>query len=193
MCQHTILSANDIAIQGVGETLRGAVNNTADTRFARSDPEKAAYANAKNQATLEQGDREMAGLRDHANLGRTTVSPSSQYYSQPPDTFSKQPSATYQGGTSNNEGNSYTALPQMRGRNDYPQTHKSAVLSDPAESSVSGSSFYDANSTSGYNAPKTTYEANPATSAGYNAGNSSDDGGKRRFNKLMKRKPVAGR
>jgi hypothetical protein len=53
----------------VGETLRGTLNNEIDTRFARQNPEKAAIANAKNQAALERGQREMAGLPEGSRRG----------------------------------------------------------------------------------------------------------------------------
>jgi len=47
-------------MQGVGETVRGTLNNEIDTRFPRSNSQKAAAAHAKNQAVLEEGNREMA-------------------------------------------------------------------------------------------------------------------------------------
>lgn len=47
-------------LQGVGETVRGTFNNEIDSRFPRSNSQKAATANAKNQAVLENGNREMA-------------------------------------------------------------------------------------------------------------------------------------
>ena len=48
-------------IQGVGETLRGTLNNNIDQRWSKhsSNPDKMAYVNTKNQATLEAGRREM--------------------------------------------------------------------------------------------------------------------------------------
>lgn len=50
------------SLQGVGETIRGTLNNEVDSRFPRSDSQKAAQANAKNQSVLESGYREMAPL-----------------------------------------------------------------------------------------------------------------------------------
>jgi hypothetical protein len=51
-----------LPLQGVGETVRGTLNNEIDTRFPRSNSQKAAAANAKNQSVLESGYREMAPL-----------------------------------------------------------------------------------------------------------------------------------
>lgn len=51
-----------ISSQGVGESLRGTLNNEIDTRFPRKNPEKAAAANAKNQAAINTGNTEIQGL-----------------------------------------------------------------------------------------------------------------------------------
>ncbi|KAM3422062.1 hypothetical protein BST61_g2438 [Cercospora zeina] len=57
------LKAAAKGLHGVGETLRGTLNNEIDTRFPRRNAEKAAIANAKNQAALERGQTEMQGLQ----------------------------------------------------------------------------------------------------------------------------------
>jgi len=56
------LKAAAQGLHGVGETVRGTLNNEIDTRFPRSNSQKAALANAKNQSVLENGHREMAPL-----------------------------------------------------------------------------------------------------------------------------------
>ncbi|GAB7327673.1 hypothetical protein MBLNU13_g11503t1 [Cladosporium sp. NU13] len=56
------LKAAAQGLHGVGETVRGTLNNEIDTRFPRSNSQKAAAANAKNQSVLEAGNREMAGV-----------------------------------------------------------------------------------------------------------------------------------
>lgn len=62
-------------VQGVGETLRGTLNSGIDSRFPISrNAEKNAAINARNQAVLEKGDREMAGLRNRGGL-EPTISP----------------------------------------------------------------------------------------------------------------------
>ena len=48
--------------QGVGETLRGTLNNTVDQRFPSRNPEKAALINARNEETLSKGRAEMDGI-----------------------------------------------------------------------------------------------------------------------------------
>ena len=58
----------------MGETLRGTLNSEVDQRMPRRDADKAAAVDAKNQATLEAGQREMAGLRERSGLD-ATVSP----------------------------------------------------------------------------------------------------------------------
>lgn len=72
-------------MQGVGETLRGTLNNEVDSRFSRHDPDKAAAANAKNRADLERGQREMAKLRERNGLQPTLAQKKSreQYGGQP--------------------------------------------------------------------------------------------------------------
>ncbi|KAF2214372.1 hypothetical protein CERZMDRAFT_83078 [Cercospora zeae-maydis SCOH1-5] len=57
------LKAAAKGLHGVGETLRGTLNNEIDTRFPRRNAEKAAIANAKNQAAMERGQTEMQGLQ----------------------------------------------------------------------------------------------------------------------------------
>ncbi|GIZ37870.1 hypothetical protein CKM354_000130100 [Cercospora kikuchii] len=57
------LKAAAKGLHGVGETLRGTLNNEIDTRFPRRNAEKAAIANAKNQAALDRGQSEMQGLQ----------------------------------------------------------------------------------------------------------------------------------
>ncbi|WPH04148.1 Hypothetical protein R9X50_00703400 [Acrodontium crateriforme] len=56
------LKAAAIGLHGVGETLRGTLNDAVDRRLPRSDSEKAAVVNARNQEAIERGRREMAGL-----------------------------------------------------------------------------------------------------------------------------------
>ena len=53
-------------LQGVGETLRGTLNSTIDQNFPRSNTNKAAAANAKNEGVLNKGRSEM----QHVNTGR---------------------------------------------------------------------------------------------------------------------------
>ena len=78
-------------MQGVGETLRGSINNEVDSRFPRHNADKAAQADAKNQATLNAGQREMAGLRER-NALQPTVSPD---YNKNLPYLPHQPSGTY--------------------------------------------------------------------------------------------------
>lgn len=59
-------------IQGVGETLRGTLNSTIDHRFPRGNAEKAAAADAKNQAVLARGQNEMAGIPSQDKDGLST-------------------------------------------------------------------------------------------------------------------------
>lgn len=54
--------------QGVGETLRGTINNTVDQNFPRKNEKKAAKANAKNDAVLARGREEVAGIRGHRQV-----------------------------------------------------------------------------------------------------------------------------
>lgn len=61
--------------QGVGETLRGSLNHEIDTRFPRSNADKAAAANAKNQAVLDTGNRELARLSERTNEDSTYGAP----------------------------------------------------------------------------------------------------------------------
>lgn len=69
----TLMTLPNRMFQGVGETLRGTLNNEIDSRYSRRDPTKAAAVNAKNQATLEAGQREMAGLREQRGLNSTVA------------------------------------------------------------------------------------------------------------------------
>ncbi|KAK4543752.1 hypothetical protein LTR36_004785 [Oleoguttula mirabilis] len=69
------LKAAAVGIHGVGETLRSTLNSEIDNRYPRRDPEKAAAAEAKNRAEMERGYREMAGLRQRADLGPTISRP----------------------------------------------------------------------------------------------------------------------
>jgi hypothetical protein len=48
--------------QGVGETLRGTLNSTIDSRFPSRNAEKAARIQAHNDSVLERGRAEMEGL-----------------------------------------------------------------------------------------------------------------------------------
>ena len=61
--------------QGVGETVRGTLNNEIDARFPRSNSQKAAAANAKNLSVLEAGNREMAGVRRSVDYRRSQEVP----------------------------------------------------------------------------------------------------------------------
>ncbi|KAK4946365.1 hypothetical protein LTR10_014563 [Elasticomyces elasticus] len=60
-------------LHGVGETLRGTLNSTIDSRFPSRDAEKAARIEAHNAAVLEKGRAEMEGIpggwpaREHGN------------------------------------------------------------------------------------------------------------------------------
>nr|OQO28563.1 hypothetical protein B0A51_05609 [Rachicladosporium sp. CCFEE 5018] len=64
------LKSAAIGLHGVGETLRGTLNNEVDSRFPRHNAEKAAAAEAKNRSTLDRGNAELARLqasRSHQN------------------------------------------------------------------------------------------------------------------------------
>lgn len=54
-----------IGLHGVGETLRGTLNSEVDSRFPRHNVEKAAAANAKNQAVLDRGNNEIGRMSAH--------------------------------------------------------------------------------------------------------------------------------
>ena len=153
-------------LQGVGETLRGTINSEVDSRFGRRNPEKAAMIDAKNQATLEGGQREMAGLRDQRGL-QPTISPDRDVNKNLPD-LPHQPNYTYH---PNAPQNNMTALPTMRNNNGYVPPTGTAVQPDP---------YYD-------NQDSTSYE----TSA--NSYDAQEDGGEKKssgLRKLMKRKPM---
>ncbi|GAB7361459.1 hypothetical protein MBLNU230_g1515t1 [Neophaeotheca triangularis] len=78
------LKAAAMGIHGVGETLRGTLNSESDRHLMpRSNPKKAAAADAKNQAALEKGRTEMAGLRARNGLA-PSVSPHQQQQGYPP-------------------------------------------------------------------------------------------------------------
>ncbi|GAB7343009.1 hypothetical protein MBLNU457_g1103t1 [Dothideomycetes sp. NU457] len=51
-----------IGLHGVGEQLRGTLNNEFDNRLSRPDSERAAYARQKNQAVLDRAQQEMGRL-----------------------------------------------------------------------------------------------------------------------------------
>jgi len=51
-----------IGLHGVGEQLRGTLNNEFDTRLSKPDSERAAYARQKNQAVLDRAQQEMGRL-----------------------------------------------------------------------------------------------------------------------------------
>ncbi|KAI7158043.1 hypothetical protein KC349_g5192 [Hortaea werneckii] len=70
---HSLKSAA-IGLHGVGETLRGTLNNEVDNRLQRRNPDKNSAAREKNAAVMQRGEREMAGLREGRGLG-TTVAP----------------------------------------------------------------------------------------------------------------------
>ncbi|KAK3712011.1 hypothetical protein LTR37_009323 [Vermiconidia calcicola] len=48
-----------VGLHGVGETLRGTINNEVDRRYPRRNVHKAEAANSKNQATIQTGQEEM--------------------------------------------------------------------------------------------------------------------------------------
>ncbi|RMY70851.1 hypothetical protein D0863_05534 [Hortaea werneckii] len=70
---HSLKSAA-IGLHGVGETLRGTLNNEVDNRLQRRNPDKNSAAREKNAQVMQRGEREMAGLREGRGLG-TTVAP----------------------------------------------------------------------------------------------------------------------
>lgn len=68
-----------IGLHGVGEQLRGTLNNEFDTRLSRPDSERAAYARQKNQAVLDRAEREMGRLdRGHAAANSPAPPPHQQ-------------------------------------------------------------------------------------------------------------------
>ncbi|KAI7027869.1 hypothetical protein KC355_g167, partial [Hortaea werneckii] len=60
---HSLKSAA-IGLHGVGETLRGTLNSEVDNRLQRRNPTKNSAAREKNEAVMQRGEREMAGLRE---------------------------------------------------------------------------------------------------------------------------------
>jgi len=64
-----------IGLHGVGEQLRGTLNNEFDTRLSRPDSERAAYARQKNQAVLDRAQQEMGRLDGRHAPVRTSVPP----------------------------------------------------------------------------------------------------------------------
>jgi len=64
-----------IGLHGVGEQLRGTLNNEFDTRLSRPDSERAAYARQKNQAVLDRAQQEMGRLDGRHAPVRSSVPP----------------------------------------------------------------------------------------------------------------------
>jgi hypothetical protein len=149
--------------QGVGETLRGTINSEVDSRFGRKNPEKAAMVDAKNQATLQAGEREMAGLRDQRGL-QPTVTPDRD--KNLPD-LPHQPNYTYH---PNAPQQNMTALPTMKANNGYVAPHGTAVPQD---------NYYDNQDSSSYDTAANSFDAQEISG--------KREGGLR---KLMKRKPL---
>lgn len=156
--------------------MRGTLNNEVDSRFSRRNPDKAAAINAKNQATIEAGQREMAGLRQQRGL-QSTIAPDhdpsmhstsqEQMYS-----YSSYPSAQH-GSTS--------ALPARdEGRDSWGTPH-GTVGGNERPGMYGQSDFarsYETGDTQRY-----TSTPNPGE------GNSTADRIEKRMRKLMKRKP----
>lgn len=165
--------------QGVGETLRGTLNNEIDSRWSRHDPDKAAAVNAKNQATLEAGQREMAGLRAQRGLG-TTVSTDRD--KNLPD-LPHQPNYTYH---PNAPRQNYSALPAMKNGKGYIAPHGTAIRPDHDYGDYDGPT-QDLRGMKSYESAA-TYETAPG-SVDYSDSRSSE-GSRRGIRKLIKRKPA---
>ena len=133
--------------KGVGETLRGTINNEVDSRFQRRNPEKAAEANAKNQATLAAGERELAGLRDRSGLQTTVTSDRDKDLPYLPH----QPNYTYH---PNAPQQNMTALPTMRDNGGYVAPHGTAVSQE---------NYYDNQDSGSYQTSADSYDAQGTT------------------------------
>lgn len=59
--------------QGVGETLRGTLNSTIDQNFPRKNADKAAVANAKNDAVMQRGRNEMENINNRPDQPRAPM------------------------------------------------------------------------------------------------------------------------
>lgn len=134
-----------------------------DSRFPRKNADKAAAADAKNQAVLEGGQREMAGLRDQREL-QPTISPDRD--KNLPD-LPHQPNYTYHPNAPQRD---MTALPTMRNNNGYVPPSGTAVPQDNYEDNQDATS-YDTGANS-YDPPEASTEKRSG------------------LRKLMKRKPV---
>ncbi|KAK3687089.1 hypothetical protein LTR37_019156 [Vermiconidia calcicola] len=170
------LKAAAVGLHGVGETLRGTLNNEVDSRFHSRNPEKAAAINAKNQQTMMAGQREMAGLRQQRGLD-STVSPD---HNKDLPYLPNQPAYTYHPNAPPNN-NPNMNMPNMKENKGYVPPHGTAVEPDRryAEGPPSEDGGRD----------WTSYEAAHSYSADYS--NSSTDGQsqKRGIRKLIKRRP----
>lgn len=158
--------------QGVGETLRGTLNNEVDSRFSRHDPDKAAAANAKNRATLEAGQREMAGLRNQRGLNTTVSTDPNKDLPYLP----QQPNYTYHPNAPPNS--NLTALPSKDSRG-YMPPHGTAVEPDHYYTDQQGSQS-DGREPNSYDTA--------SNSINYPASSSQPEE-KRGLRKLLKRRP----
>ena len=144
-----------------------------DSRFGRRNPEKAAQIDAKNQATLDAGERELAGLRERTGL-QTTVSPD-QNKDLP--TLPHQPNWTYHPNAPNQN---MTALPEMRDNPGYVAPHGTAIEPDSYYPDSQHPAYRDTDATS--------YEPAPYDYSNTSSSTGGDD--RRGFRKLIKRRPL---
>ena len=185
--------------QGVGETLRGTINNEVDQRFPRSNADKAAQADAKNAAALDKGQREMAGLRER-NALQPTVNPD---YNKNLPYLPHQPQGTYHpnapsqapttvasagGGVSQNHGSPGGGGGERgpwwkRSKGEYIPPSGSAVDGDTHYTALPNMPAYN-NGGGGRDDYHPGFETAPESVA------SSETSEKRRFRKLIKRRPV---
>lgn len=161
----------------MGETVRGTLNNEIDMRFPRSNSQKAAAANAKNQSVLDRGNQEMSrvSMRRPSDPRRyddvpqvPPLRPSSdsrQYQDVPPPT-------------------THEPMPQQLTPGPPPnhmQQHTPPPPTEPANSSVGGFSSY------GGSMPSNEMSQVPPSFSPESSAPEQKKGG---FRKLIKRRPI---
>ena len=163
-------------MQGVGETLRGTLNYEIDSRFPRSNAEKAAAANARNQDTLDKGQKELARLSERSEFSK---------YGGPPGhpAYKNNPSRSPFLGPQNHHEPAGSGLPPNANNNSYlpPIPPSQPLDSQYAPPPTTASTTYDQDEMT--QVPTSfSPESNGSAPAKKQSG----------FRKLIKRKPVGG-
>lgn len=186
------LKAAAVGIHGVGETLRGTLNNSVDQRLRLSrDHEKQAQIDAKNRAVMERGRGELDGLQQTRSGGARPNA------NAPVNGNMNAPTAG-----SNDYGNTHPAMrnngsrPQGSladslyngGRNQAPTTQTAGYEASAWGPSGGGAAMHSqAQRPTGYGG----YEAKPDASATHTDETEGSKGRSGGLGKLFKRKPVS--